>query len=636
MHRAGGRLASALWVLTLGAVLLASPLLADPARSQPFPNEDAPLGVNLSGVVDWSSAIPFTDAFRHARPWIPQLQDNSVWDTGEPLDIGANGYPASLTEGQAAGTVLITAQGGNYPEGDYVCLYDGTGQLDFRLDAHIVSSAPGRLVVHISPSADGLTHMKILATDPMDPVHNIRLVLPGYESTYETELFHPDFLASLANFRVLRFMDWMRTNNSAQSAWSGRSWPDFFSQGTERGVCVEYMVALCNELGADPWFCMPHLADDDYVTQFATYVRDHLDPELRVYVEHSNEVWNGIFSQAGYAQQRGLELGLSTNPYEAQLRYHSRRSVEIFQLWEAVFGGSDRLVRVLAAQHANPWTGTTVMDWQSAYLHADALGTAPYFGGSLGTPGNAEITRTWSVEQLLAACADEIVLERAITQQNESEASSRGLGLVAYEGGQHLVGVGGWENDATLTALFHAANRDPGMRALYLADLTGWHDAANGGVHVAFSHIGEYSKWGSWGLLERQSQDPSTAPKWMGIVDFLDSLVETSAAGDGRNPSVGTGTTREAPIVAWPNPFRGELQFAVVRGTPYEEPILVHVLGVDGRRYRTLEVDAATLRGVWDGRDDGGRLLPSGSYYLDAESTGAEGPAGPVRLVLVR
>ena len=628
---------ASVWIAVVSAAVSAAVLLAPGiAKGQPFPNEDAPIGVNLGGIVDWNSAIPFTDVFKHARPWIPQLQDNSVWDTGEPLDIGPDGYPASLAEGQAAGTVLITGQGGNYPEGDYVCLYDGTGQLDFRLDAHIVSSEPGRLVVHIQPSADGLTHMKILATDPADPVHNIRLLLPGFEGTYETQLFHPDFLGSLANFQVIRFMDWMRTNNSTQSAWTGRSWPDYFSQGTERGVCVEHMVTLCNELGADPWFCMPHLADDDYVTQFATYVRDHLDPSLRVYVEHSNEVWNGIFSQADYAEQRGLDLGLSTNPFEARLRYHSQRSVEIFQLWETVFGGTDRLERVLAAQHANPWTGTTVMDWQDAYLHADALGTAPYFGGSLGTPGNAEITRTWTVEQLLNACADEIVLERAITVQNEAEASSRGLGLVAYEGGQHLVGVGGWENDATLTALFHAANRDPGMRALYLDDLLGWHTAAGGGVHVAFSHIGEYSKWGSWGLLERQSQDPQTAPKWMGIVDFLDALAGTASLTDGEAGSASTSTASPTRIIASPNPFRGELRFSVMRGTPYEDPILVHVLGVDGRRLRTLRVDTATEWSVWDGRDDDGRLLPSGSYYLEARGPDAHREGEPVRLVMIR
>ena len=90
------------------------------------------------------------------------------------------------------------------------------------------------------------------------------------------------------------------------------------------------MIDLCNRLQVDPWFCIPHLADDDYVRQFATMVRERLDPKLKVYVEHSNEVWNGQFAQARYAKEEGRRLGLSDNDFQAQLYYHSMRSVQIF------------------------------------------------------------------------------------------------------------------------------------------------------------------------------------------------------------------------------------------------------------------------------------------------------------------
>ncbi len=59
------------------------------------------------------------------------------------------------------------------------------------------------------------------------------------------------------------------------------------------GMPVEVMVKLANKLNVDPWFCLPHLCTDDYVTQFATYVRDHLNSNLVAYYELSNEVWNG-------------------------------------------------------------------------------------------------------------------------------------------------------------------------------------------------------------------------------------------------------------------------------------------------------------------------------------------------------
>lgn len=63
------------------------------------------------------------------------------------------------------------------------------------------------------------------------------------------------------------------------------------------GVALEYIISLCNELDAAPWINVPHLADDDYVTKLATMLRDKLRPDVKVYVEHSNEAWNAAFPQ---------------------------------------------------------------------------------------------------------------------------------------------------------------------------------------------------------------------------------------------------------------------------------------------------------------------------------------------------
>ena len=38
------------------------------------------------------------------------------------------------------------------------------------------------------------------------------------------------------------------------------------------------MVELANTLHANPWFCMPHQADDEFVRNFARTVREQLDP----------------------------------------------------------------------------------------------------------------------------------------------------------------------------------------------------------------------------------------------------------------------------------------------------------------------------------------------------------------------
>ncbi|NLT76801.1 MAG: hypothetical protein GXX98_09780, partial [Planctomycetes bacterium] len=362
--------------------------------------------------------------------------------------------------------------------------------------------------------------LRVTETDPSDPVRHIRVILPGFEQTYDEQPFHPDFLKRWERFSTLRFMDFQRTNDSKQTHWSDRATPAFQTQGDDAGVALEYMIRLSNTLGADPWFCMPHMASDDYVRSFAEMVKARLAPGLKIYVEYSNECWNGIFAQARYCRDKGKEMGLSDNDYQAQLRYYSKRSVEIFRIWEEVFGDADRLVRVLAAQSANPWTSEQVMDFERAYEHADALGIAPYFGNALGDPKRQDEVAQITVDEVLDRCAEFIAEGNTTIARQAKLATQRGLRLVAYEGGQHLVGHSGAENNEKMTELFHAANRHPRMKQLYLNYLAGWKQ--HGGTLMSiFSSMGTYSKWGSWGLLEYHGQDPAEAPKYQAVIQFL-------------------------------------------------------------------------------------------------------------------
>src|SRR5262249_4853567 len=209
-------------------------------------------------------------------------------------------------------------------------------------------------------------------------------------------------------------------NNSEQAEWADRPTTDLHSQAL-KGVAVEYMVLLCNTLGAEPWFCMPHKASDDYVRQFARLVKQSLKPGLKAHVEYSNECWNGMFGQANYCKEQGRMLNLSANEYEAQLRYYSRRSVEGFKIWEAEFR-QERLVRVLASQAANPYAGTVVMDWQEASKSADAIAIAPYFGHRFGDPKTADQTAGMSADELIKALRKDLAEARKNMQAYAAEA----------------------------------------------------------------------------------------------------------------------------------------------------------------------------------------------------------------------
>ena len=50
------------------------------------------------------------------------------------------------------------------------------------------------------------------------------------------------------------------------------------------GVAPEYIVALANELHADAWISIPHMAQDDYVSGVATLVHNTLNPGQHVYL----------------------------------------------------------------------------------------------------------------------------------------------------------------------------------------------------------------------------------------------------------------------------------------------------------------------------------------------------------------
>jgi len=472
----------------------------------------AEIGVNLDFMTDWSPAWSYVDGFKHARTWLPQrISGTHPWDTGEQLDLTPEGWVRSLGDDQAAAALMFWDLQGHYPGGIYTCLYDGVGELDFRGSAQATETSPGKVRVAVEPTEGGVI-LRVVKTDRGNPVRNIRFLMPGYEDG--RDIFHPLFLETLKPFRVIRFMNWQRMNTNPSGKWADRSTPDSITQRGAQGVCIEHMVELANQTGADPWFCMPHLADDDYVRNFAQMVKARLDSRRKIYVEYSNEVWNGIFPQARHAREMGLSLGLSNNEYESQLRFYSQRSVEIFKIWEEVFGGTNRLVRALAAHSANPNVGRMIVQWRDAGRNADALAIAPYFGSNLG--GNANVT-SLGVDEVLALCREDILNQESFRKENAATAKLFGLTLIAYEGGQHLVGTRGMENNSALNTLFASANDHPAMEELYALDQEQWRQAG-GELFVAYKLTGTHSKSGFWGLLRWQDQPPGTAPKYQGLL----------------------------------------------------------------------------------------------------------------------
>lgn len=484
------------------------------ACAQQKPQVPGGLALNLASIVDWGTEHPFTDLFLSARPWTSNAEGKKYGEGG-PLDLDDRGWVRRLQPGQRATAPLLSA-GGLRP-GRYVLTYAGKGELQFHGGGHVISHRPGRHDLELTGSET--LNIDLTRTDPEDPLRDIRILPAALADSASPPLFQPEFLARVKQFRAVRLMDWMLTNNSEQRSWRDRPRVDDATQ-TKKGVALEHMLALCNEAKVAPWFCMPHLADDDYVEQFAKLVKQKLSPSLSVYIEHSNEVWNFSFAQGRYAAERGKELKLSDNGSQAQFFYHSRRSVEIFRIWEKVFGGTDRLVRVLGSQFGNQWGSEQLLTYESAGKHADALAVAPYFGYGLGDPAGVDDVLRGGLDQVFARLRKEIAANNARFTELVALAQRYHVVLIAYEGGQHLVGHNGAENRDELTALFQAANRDARMKELYLQDLGNW-QKSGGRMYAVFSSVVAPNKWGSWGLLESALQDPLKAPKYQAVLAVL-------------------------------------------------------------------------------------------------------------------
>ncbi len=514
------------WFLVLAFAVGAGVVGAEPPAPRPR------LGLNLAAAVEWSAEQPFADFFRLSRAWISQ-REGAGWGQGPDLDLDADGWVRSLDPGCHADTPLCSLEpGDHYPAGVYTLLHEGRGELDAWGAARVRSAEPGRLLLDVDPRKGGF-FLRLRATDPADPLRRIRVFPPG-EEIDGTNPWRNEFLDRWRGMDCLRFMDLQATNGSSIVRWEDRPRPDD-ATFTGKGVPVELLVDLANRLGAEPWFCIPHAADDDFVRRFAGLVRDRLAPGSRVWIEYSNEVWNPQFAQHRHAAAEGLRLGLAEKPWEAAWRYTSLRSMEIFAIFEEVFDGHERLVRVLPSQAANAHVAREIVGFRDAASRADVLAIAPYVSFNVAPDGEprADAVRDWTPEQVLDRL-DASALPESIgwVRDNARVAGEHGLRLVAYEAGQHCVGVAGAENDDRLTALLVAVNRHPRMEEIYARFLAAW-EAEGGDLLCHFSSMGPFGKFGSWGLLEYADSPTADAPKLRAVTDWARSHGQPLGTGEG-------------------------------------------------------------------------------------------------------
>lgn len=549
-------------------------LFLNPSQAQLPDSCKLQIGTNLAGPVDWGAEWPFVDVMKYSRRWITHNNEwvsggTNAWDTDvlNQIPLDENGYPLELPVDipdmeapQIVRTVWANTE--SMKEGVYVVLYDGEGVIDLWGDATILDQQQGRIEFELA-FQDDLFALELMESSFGNHLRNIRVLMPGTETSYQDNPWSEEWLEKLEPFQTLRFMDWGHTNSSPLTNWDERPKVDDYTY-TLNGMPYEWMIEISNLRQSDAWVCIPHAADEEFIRNLAKLFRDNLDPNLKCYVEYSNEIWNWIFEQTHYC----FDNGDQNIDWPERIVPFVQNALDIWT--EEWAGDLERLVRVVGVQHA--WQDVSnriVFNMEPGSF--DAFSPAAYFGfteegyeimETLGANATAEDVIFWARQGMLDQAYE------WTKSQNESISETLGIPMIYYEGGQHLTpqpfGSEQPYNDALVAAQFH-----PEMYNLY----NEWYDSLRVFVKndeptvlMNFSFIGPTSgRYGSWGLLQNQFTQNAPyddSPKYRAVTENVFDCAPK--------------TNTEAPffenekVKIGPNPTAGEVTIEINNDKPYE------------------------------------------------------------------
>ena len=511
----------------------------------PTPTGAAKLGVNLEGLSDFSRMQPYVDMMRSARVWGTASEP---WTHTVPLD--AQGWPST-----DAGVVvtMITQDVGDENNGNKF-LAAGTYRLSFTgkatvsgvaswgvsIQNYVYDSATNRSTADVVV-IDGATQMMLSFRDTIGGVKNVSLRRPGYA---DSETFTNEFKQAAAPFGTFRFMDFLMTNGNPTKTWAERTTPTSGTQTGPKGAAYEYAIQMANELGKDIWITIPSGANDDFVRQLATLLKNTLAPGRVVYVEYSNEVWNFIFSQttenmnAAVAEAVAGDVSLTDgtrctqamfdagqepcNKYWAGYYRVGKQAAKISKIFREVMGDAafGTVFRpVYAAQWASPGIAEQVLGNMAKYYGAPntliyGVAGAPYNGLPEDIANSSSATATQILDALSASLesgtnpyfatgigAYTTNYQRGVTYTGggwkyptqKALADYYGIKSIAYEGGIDLGQV-----DANLANKM-AAVKDTRMGTITKSYLDQWFGCGND-LFLYFTLTSQWDRWGYWGL----------------------------------------------------------------------------------------------------------------------------------------
>jgi len=374
---------------------------------------------------------------------------------------------------------------------------------------------------------------------------NVQLLQPGYTSYDPQHVFTQEWLDLVRPLKEIRLKDWAMVDGNVTVDWSQRTLPATPNQiglgGFNTplgGVAWEYLVQFANLAHKDIWLSIPARVSTTYIQKLAQLIRYGSDggepytspqanpvfpglaPDLNVYVEYSNEVWNGVFDSNAYAQSQAwsaYQNHTRYGPNQVTLDYDYRTwtssnnqdliyrwiaakiKTDIVDTFVGVFGTSAinaRIRPVLSGWMVYPdRTGEEGLKFVQAAGWAPqdsfyALSMAGYYG--YNDLAAAQVTTnaardTATKEEVLDTFADAATVERGsqVWPLAASIATRFGVKLVTYEAGPSL----------GATNAQGAAQMDPRFVGIQNSIVNSWFAA--GGQQYNYSFIFFLNNYGN-------------------------------------------------------------------------------------------------------------------------------------------
>lgn len=504
------------------------------------------IGTNLNGLADYGTELPFVNLMRNCRTWYTK----SIGDAEYPFDSGfssnldyrTDGYPTHVPQSIAESdydqeVVTIWGITSGWPVGEYTVLWEGTGSLYISgTIENLTTTNPHRAIFDLLNPIDGVVEIIIETSDIADPIHNIRVLMPGTEFTYEAEPFYDLWVEKVNIFETVRFMDWGSTNgwgtnegegfgDGTLADWDERSKMDTYTWAHNKGVPYEMMVRFMNDHDKDGWVCIPHTASEDYVRNMAAYFRDNLEPDRHIYIEYSNEIWNFIFPQFLWTNEYGCILPEVDWP-EGTVPFIQN----VLDYWTDEFTGElDRTTRIVGI-----FTGWLDVAQRVAFnmdsTSFDAISPTYYFSINETLENELDVLGASATVANIADFTRQSMAEsfQYISEIKTELADVINKPLMFYEGGQHLTPV-----PFAVEPTYHQAlldiHRDTSMYNLYnewFDDIRTLQEGDEPLLLMNFSFVGHRSaSFGSWGVLETMDQDLAItpAPKYQALIENMNT-----------------------------------------------------------------------------------------------------------------